>query len=139
MFSQTDIITTQTNNNTAEKHVSGKNAFENAFDTPHALTFGGACRGFGLRYEADRSPLRGQSDSDWAVRHSTTGWQFTFSAATISWGSKKQTSVALSSCEAEIMAASEAAKEALFLSVLAPQLAVRLEHSYPADGKEVSK
>jgi hypothetical protein len=34
----------------------------------------------------------------------------------ISWGSKKQTSVALSSCEAEIMAASEAAKEALFLT-----------------------
>ena len=34
----------------------------------------------------------------------------------VSWGSKKQTSVALSSCEAEIMAASEAAKEAIFLS-----------------------
>jgi hypothetical protein len=32
--------------------------------------------------------------------------------AIISWGSKKQISVALSSCEAEIMAASEAAKEA---------------------------
>ena len=36
--------------------------------------------------------------------------------AVISWGSKKQVSVALSSCEAEIMAASEAAKEAVFLS-----------------------
>ena len=50
------------------------------------------------------------------MRHSTSGWQFSYSQAVISWGSKKQVSVALSSCEAEIMAASEAAKEALFLS-----------------------
>ena len=40
----------------------------------------------------------------------------TYSQAVISWGSKKQASVALSSCEAEIMAAFEAAKEALFLA-----------------------
>ena len=39
-----------------------------------------------------------------------------YSQAVISWGSKKQVSVALSSCEAEIMAASEAAKEAIYLS-----------------------
>ena len=73
-------------------------------------------RRLGLRYEADSRPLRGQSDSDWATKHSTTGWQFTFSQAVVSWGSKKQVSVALSSCEAEIMAASEAAKEAIYLS-----------------------
>ena len=34
----------------------------------------------------------------------------------MSWGSKKQASIALSPCEAEIMAASEAAKEAVYLS-----------------------
>jgi len=73
-------------------------------------------RHIGLRYQSDGKPLRGQSDSDWGVRHSTSGWQFSYSQAVISWGSKKQVSVALSSCEAEIMAASEAAKEALFLS-----------------------
>ena len=32
-----------------------------------------------------------------------TGWLFVLNQATISWGSKKQASVALSSCEAEIM------------------------------------
>ena len=40
----------------------------------------------------------------------------------MSWGSKKQVSVALSTCEAEIMAASEAAKEAVHLRSLYNEL-----------------
>lgn len=62
------------------------------------------------------------SVSDWAVKHSTTGWLFMLSQATVSWGSKKQVSMALSSCEAEIMAASDAAKEALYLRRFAAEL-----------------
>ena len=58
----------------------------------------------GLRYLADKQPLYGMTDSNWAVRHSTSGWVFMFCSAAISWGSKRQVSVALSSCEAEIMA-----------------------------------
>eukprot|EP00965_Chrysotila_dentata_P101502 3350985-Pleurochrysis_carterae.AAC.1 len=69
-------------------------------------------RHVGLRYELCPHNVRSHSDSDWAVRHSTTGWVFTYGKAAISWSSKKQASVALSSCEAEIVAASEAAKEA---------------------------
>ena len=42
--------------------------------------------------------------------------------AAISWGSKKQKTVALSSCEAEIVAASEAGKEAVHLGRLASEL-----------------
>ena len=72
-------------------------------------------RELGLRYEATTRPVYGLSDSDWAVRHSTTGWVFMYGSAAISWSSKKQDSVALSSCEAEIMALSEAAKEGLHL------------------------
>ena len=87
-------------------------------------------RELGLRYAAKathKSPvasdeLFGMSDSDWAVKHSTTGWLFMLSQATVSWGSKKQVSVALSSCEAEIMAASDAAKEALYLRRFAAEL-----------------
>ena len=44
-------------------------------------------RHIGLRYEANAKFLEGQSDSDWGVRHSTSGWQFTYSQAVISWGS----------------------------------------------------
>ena len=73
-------------------------------------------RSLGLRYAAGEFELSGMSDSDWAVRHSTAGFVFQYSQAAISWASRKQASVALSSCEAEIMALSEAGKEGVYLS-----------------------
>jgi len=79
-------------------------------------------RQLGLRYQADAKPLHGASDSDWGVKHSTSGWNFNYNSATISWGSKKQVSVALSSCEAEIVASSEAAKEAIYLGSFLTEL-----------------
>ena len=69
----------------------------------------------GLTYEPHDAEPYGMSDADWAVRHSTSGQVFIFNQAAISWGSKKQKSVALSSCEAEIVAASEASCEAVAL------------------------
>ena len=69
----------------------------------------------GLHYEASPSALKGFTDSDWAVRHSTSGMVCDYCSAAISWSSKKQPTIALSSCEAEIMAASEGAKEAIYL------------------------
>ena len=51
-------------------------------------------------------------------------------SAAISWSSRKQASVALSSCEAEIMAASEGAKEAVYFD----RLLEELNHS---DGRPV--
>ena len=78
----------------------------------------------GLRYAATKTPVHGFSDSDWAVQHSTSGWVFMLNHAAISWGSKKQKSVALSSCEAEIVAASDAAKEAVHLSALCNELGI---------------
>eukprot|EP00965_Chrysotila_dentata_P068667 2268683-Pleurochrysis_carterae.AAC.1 len=45
-----------------------------------------------------------------------------YSQAAITWSSKKQATVALSSCEAEIVAASEAAKEAVYLRSLVAEL-----------------
>ena len=79
-------------------------------------------RHIGLRYEASQEPLSGMADADWAVRHSTSGYVFTLSRAAISWGSKRQPTIALSSCEAEIMSASEACKEAIYLDRLVAEL-----------------
>lgn len=58
-------------------------------------------------------------DADWASNHldrrSYTGYVFKIGAAAVSWESKKQRTVALSSTEAEYMALSDGAKEAKFI------------------------
>lgn len=77
-----------------------------------------------LVYHKCDSPLllHGYSDSDWGgdpgERRSTTGYYFTLAekGPPVSWKTKKQSSVALSSCEAEYMALSLAAQEAIYLS-----------------------
>ena len=76
----------------------------------------------GLHYEADPTDIIAYSDSDLGVQKSTTGWDIRWQRATISFGSKKQASVATSSCHAEIIAASEAAKEAKFYREFANEL-----------------
>ena len=88
-------------------------------------------RHLGLRYEASKGSLEGFSDSDWAVKHSTSGFTFHIGSATVSWSSKKQTSVALSSCEAEIVAGSEAAKEAIYLSSFLRELGLDMSEPPP--------
>ena len=90
-------------------------------------------RQIGLCYVADQKPLAGMSDSNWATKHSTSGWVFRFCSAAVSWGSNKQKSVALSSCEAEIVASSEAAKEGVYLKRLLEDLKM-----HPGDAVAVS-
>ena len=66
--------------------------------------------------------LEGYSDSSHNVDEddgkSTTGHVFYFGKSPITWCSTKQEIVALSSCEAEFMAATEAAKQAIWLQEL---------------------
>jgi hypothetical protein len=61
----------------------------------------------------------GYVDSDWAsdvqTRKSVTGYVFTLFGGAISWCSKKQTAVALSSTEAEFMALGLATSQGMFL------------------------
>ena len=63
--------------------------------------------------------LRGYSDADWASdrdeRKSTTGYAFLLSGAAISWCSKKQSCIALSTMESEYVACSAAAQETVWL------------------------
>lgn len=63
--------------------------------------------------------LVGYSDSDWAGdkfdRKSITGYVFMLSGCAVTWKSKKQSTVALSSTEAEYMALGDTVKELLWL------------------------
>ena len=70
--------------------------------------------------------LVGYSDADWAgdieSRRSTSGYVFMLNSGCISWRSKKQRTVALSSTEAEYMALSEAIQEAVWLKAFMCEL-----------------
>ena len=84
----------------------------------------------GLLYERADTKLTGYSDADWAGditdRKSTSGYVFMNSGSAVSWRSKKQTSVALSTAEAEYIALSSATQEAMWLR----QLFVNLDKDY---------
>lgn len=79
-------------------------------------------RAIGRTYAPDSRDPFAYSDSDWTIRRSTTGWVVLWNKAAISWGSKQQPTVALSSCEAEIMAASKTAQEVVYLRRLISEL-----------------
>ena len=81
----------------------------------------------GLFYCKDGSKkCIGFSDADWGGdindRKSTSGYLFQISGAAVSWRSKKQTCVALSTAEAEYMALASAAQEAIWLRQLTADL-----------------
>lgn len=80
----------------------------------------------GLLYERKASECIGYSDADWGGsiedRKSTSGYTFQWSGATISWSSKKQSCVALSTAEAEYVALSAAVQEALWIRQLLSDL-----------------
>ena len=62
--------------------------------------------------------VEGFCDADWASqkhRHSISGFLFHFSIGAISWSSKKQGVVLLSSTEVEYVAQTHAAKEGIWL------------------------
>ena len=70
--------------------------------------------------------LIGYSDSDWAGDHadrkSTSGFVFTLNGGQVSYASKKQAIVALSSTEGEYVALSLAVREAIWLRLLLTEL-----------------
>ncbi|MHB1955508.1 MAG: Ty1/Copia family ribonuclease HI, partial [Sulfobacillus sp.] len=92
----------------------------------HLLRYLQGTRDMVLTYNAhtsstsfDQQVPTGYTDADWGndphTRKSVTGFLFLYAGAPISWVSKAQTIVALSSTEAEYIAMSEATKHALYL------------------------
>ena len=78
---------------------------------------------YGLKYEANQKiNLEGYVDSDWVGsaidRKSTSGCCFSMGSSVISWFSKKQSCMALSTAEAEYVAACSASCEVVWLRKL---------------------
>ncbi len=82
--------------------------------------------GYRLHFNGDYPDLIGYCDADYAsdidTRCSTTGYVFMIAGTAISWSSRRQTTVAASTTEAEYMAAAHATKEALWLRKLCTDL-----------------
>lgn len=87
-----------------------------------------------LTYRGDLGPLVGYSDASWGddptTRRSTAGLCFNVGSGTISWSSKRQPVVSLSTCEAEYQAQTQTAKEAIWLKSLMRQLLPDGEATY---------
>ncbi|KAK2578458.1 hypothetical protein KPH14_012665, partial [Odynerus spinipes] len=81
---------------------------------------------FFLCYEKSDLRITGYVDADFANdesdRKSCTGYAFLMGNGAISWESKKQSNISISTCEAEYVAISEACKEAKFLRCLLSDL-----------------
>lgn len=78
-----------------------------------------ASREYKLLIPNNNLQLQGFTDADWQGdpddRKSTSGYLFTLAGGAVSWRSKTHEPVALSSMEAEYIAASEAVKEVVWL------------------------
>ena len=88
-----------------------------------ALTFGGV-----------KSGLEGYTDADGATqehRRAVSGYAYLLDGGAISWASRKQELVTLSTAEAEYVAATHAAKEGLWLHRLIGEVFHPLEHPIP--------
>lgn len=105
--------------------VSALSEFNNCYDNSHwtaakrVLRYLKGMADFGLIYEPSEEPLTAYVDSDWTGcpidKRSYTGYTFVLSNCVISWDSKKQRTVVLSSIEAEFMGMTEAVKEVIYL------------------------
>lgn len=86
---------------------------------PRILRYLKGTRTLQLTYKGHLQMLRGFTDADWAgcrdTRRSTAGYLFNIGSGAISWQSKRQSVVALSTCEAEFMGQTQATKEAICL------------------------
>jgi hypothetical protein len=73
----------------------------------------------------DAGVLDAESDSDWSVGHSTTGFLLFLAGCAIVYSSKRQPCIALSSTEAEIIAASATAVEIVYVRTLLRELGLQ--------------
>ncbi|XP_038106891.1 secreted RxLR effector protein 161-like [Culex quinquefasciatus] len=81
-----------------------------------------ATKSWQLRYDDPDGELVGYSDADWAgdlkTRKSTTGSVFLYSGGAVSWASRLQQCVTLSSMESEFVALCDTSQEAVWLLTL---------------------
>nr|ADE10067.1 rve [Tremella fuciformis] len=105
----------------------------------HLMRYLRGTTAFCLTYDASLSTakpsIQGYADADWGgclnTRRSTTGYLFYGFGGPISWRSKRQPTTALSTAEAEYMASSDAARQAIWLRHLAENFGYQHSNGIP--------
>ena len=87
-------------------------------ETNHLLSYLSRTAGLGITYTKEHARLAGFSDASWETASSTSGWFVLWQNAALTWGSRRQKCTALSTCEAELIALSEASKDVVYLRKL---------------------
>ena len=89
----------------------------------------------GMTYHRQSMHLETFVDSDYAAdtqtRKSTSGWIVKIGSAAVAWNSKRQNAVALSTCEAEYHALTEASKDVLYFRSILEELGISPFHECP--------
>ena len=91
-------------------------------------------RKLALTFGAGKQGLKGFTDADGASqehRHAISGYAYILDGGAVSWASKKQELVTLSTTEAEYVAATHAAKEGIWLRRLVKEVFCPLAHPTP--------
>jgi hypothetical protein len=90
-------------------------------------------------FTATSTPLKfdGYTDADWAAckdsRRSTGGHLFSIASGAVTWSSKRQPTVSMSTTEAEYRALSDGAKEAVYLRRLIQELKLQVPSKVPVN------
>ena len=91
-------------------------------------------RGHALTYGGEKQDLTGYTDADGASqdhRRAISGHAFFIDGGTVSWSSRKQELITLSTAEAEYVAATHAAKEGIWLRRLIGELFSPIDNPTP--------
>jgi hypothetical protein len=103
----------------------------------HLLRYLRGTTDLALTYDAKVSQrvVLGYADADWGgcldTRRSTTGYVFKTYGGTVAWKSRRQTTVALSTTQAEVLALTDAARQAEWLRQLLDDLGLGLATGDP--------
>ncbi len=105
----------------------------------HILKYLKGTKDYKIKYDgASRAGLLGYSDSDWAEnrddRHSTSGYVFLMAKGAVSWVSRKQKTVSLSSTEAEYMGLSDSCRQTAWLRSFQQELGFAVNKPTPLCG-----
>lgn len=115
--------------------VSWLSQFNENFGQPHwsaakrVLRYLKGTADMGIVYKVGKNTFTGYTDADYGGciidRRSFTGYAFIMNGGVVTWDSRKQQTTAASTTEAEYMALSEAAKEAVYLQRFMEELGVK--------------